>query len=726
MRTSRFILRVTSVWSDNTEKTIFACVAVNGNTSAKKFYVVHVKNRNLPLPVKRGQIWKISGFMSEREVIKNNVTLTEVNIKATKLKAVLPEGENTFITLIANDNDFKGVGQRLALKIWLHFGKRIYKVLEAGSLNDLLMMQGIGLKSAKSMISGWHKYKNIKYITWFDKHNIPSGISMNLMKHHDLNAIKSVEEDPYRLITFGLSFLEADQLAKNSFGFKDDSPERLLSVIEIALNTRIVQGHTVSTHENIYPIIEKTLGSSKLTVQALSLGCSNASFFIGDNGLYHSMAMWAMESVVAKRLASLAMKETWSTHYEEALKKATEDLPFSMTQKQSEAVIMSFSRGASVIAGGAGTGKTTVLRVVMKAYSNLGVNIKAMALSGRAAMQITESTQFYAQTIARFLKNEMISPGERAIVVIDEASMLDLPTMFKIITRIPKNTRILLVGDPNQLSPIGAGKVLQDVIYAITTTTLDIVKRQQGSTGIPEFSEAIRDKKSPEIKGNIRFHAVKNDEINKRVTELYMQNPSGSQVIAPKYAGNGGIDVINEVCQRECNANGTRIEFDIQGWKQYIDIREGDPVIFTENNWKRGVQNGTLGTVLSTTNRSQEINGDEFSVADIKLDDEKGTVIPLTIDLLDSIRPAYAISLHKAQGSQFKRVIIPIMDSNMVDNAWVYTAVTRAEIEIELVGREKVFELAILRQSAANGRDTYLKHLLLLELANLKSKLGDK
>lgn len=158
------------------------------------------------------------------------------------------------------------------------------------------------------------------------------------------------------------------------------------------------------------------------------------------------------------------------------------------------------------------------------------------------------------------------------------------------------------------------------------------------------------------------------------------------------------------------------MEFVINGTANYLDIRENDPIIFVENNWSCGVQNGTLGKLLNVGTPTVEVNDGEVSLADVLID--TGEMIPLTVDLLDSLKLSYSISLHKAQGSQFKRIIVPLTNTLMMDNAWIYTALTRAEAKIEIVGCMKNFELAIRRFSDADTRDTYLRQLLLDELEN--------
>jgi exodeoxyribonuclease V alpha subunit len=368
---------------------------------------------------------------------------------------------------------------------------------------------------------------------------------------------------------------------------------------------------------------------------------------------------------------------------------------------------MAMENSISCITGGAGTGKTCVLRTVLAAYNKLQYNIKAIALSGRAAMRLYESTGFITSTIAKFLREEPLGE-DKCLVVIDEASMIDLQTMYRIVTHISPNTRLLLVGDPDQLAPISAGLILADIVKSgvIANTVLEIVKRQEGATGIPEYSNTVKNGQVPLALncGNIHFHDVPLAQINEVCVALYAENAQQSQIIGATYkAAQGSINAINQRCQEQCNPNGHQFEFELFGERNYLDIRLNDPVVITQNDYEAGVQNGTLGRLVSI-----EQTANHFGV--IRVD--TGEDIQLTRSLLDSIRPGYAISLHKAQGSQFPHVIVPITSSMMLDRNWVYTAITRAEIELHLVGPTCLFVAAIRRVGATARRQTYLSNML--------------
>ncbi|WP_158652667.1 ATP-dependent DNA helicase [Vibrio campbellii] len=703
---------------------ILGAVAVDGNgdrVSARKYYRIKIQDTDMPVEPAIGQIWKVRAKETMTiEVVKGGALLIDVFIRAKSVRLIIPETENLFTNFVAKEPHFIGLGETLARKLWIKYQTGIYELLDNKDVEKLMFVRGVTEAAANALISGWKRYDNLQQIAWFDKHKIPSGIARNIIKYHKKNAIQAIEEDPYRLISFGLKFEQVDQLAQEHFGVFPGDYVRLQGAVEQALLARMYKGHTVSKDENLMPHVQKLLGTKELAAQALIAGYENTAFIMSDKGYYHSIGQWIMEQTVARRFAKLATRAIWTHHYDFALNQALEGQAFPLTNKQNEAVRSALSHGLSIIAGGAGTGKTTVLNVVLRAYQAIGTDIRAMALSGRAAKRINEATGYPAQTITGFLKDLEKNPlSERTLIVIDEASMLDLATMFRLVNNTSSKVRFLLVGDPKQLAPISAGLVLHEAVNAVPTVTLDIVKRQKGSTGIPEFTKRIIERVVPDadmFNENIVFHQCASENINELVTNLYAENPSDTQVISAMYSGNGGIDAINHLCQQRYNPRGKRLEFVIKGTANYLDIRENDPIIFVENNWSRGVQNGTLGKLLNVGAPRVEVDDGEVSLADVLID--TGEMIPLTVDLLDSLKLSYSISLHKAQGSQFKRIIVPLTNTLMMDNAWIYTALTRAEANIEIVGCMKNFELAIRRFSDADTRDTYLRQLLLDELEN--------
>lgn len=703
--------RVTSVYQFNKKNAYFSGVPlVKGSFkvgSGKQIIVVKTTTDILPMEPTIGQHWCVTGNMESRNATHGDFVITENHFNNPKKAIVtLPHDGESFIRFIAKESGFKGIGEVKARELWTTFGKNVFKLIEAKEIAELGTV--LTNNATHSLIEGYEKYANLKYSTWFADKKIPPQIQQRLFKYHGQESVQTIKENPYLLVGFGMSFEKVDNLSQKTFGIGLDDERRKIAAVEYSLKQHSAQhGHTVASHKELFPLVKGFLKSNELTKTALALSHSKLTYWIDiDNGTYHHTPLLIMERVVAKRLLKLnAIEPNLNHQFDDAFQYATQDLPFPLVEKQVDAVLTSMGHSVSCITGGAGTGKTTVLRTVLRGYNRLGYDIKAIALSGRAAKRLHESIGFETATIAKFLRDDQIEDDSPAIVVIDEASMLDLPTMYRIIIHTDPSVRFLLVGDYNQLPPIGCGLILADIVRsgAIPTTELDIVQRQDETTGIPEYSRLIcQGKIPPELRtGNIHFHETPLDDVANVCLDIYAQDPVNSRVVA---ATKNTVNQINLQCQQTLNKQGDRLEFHEFGDHFKTDLFCNDPVLFTQNNYDAGVQNGTLGKLISV-----EQTEEHFGVVEIEGD---GNLVPLTRTLLDSLQAGYCITLHKAQGSQFKRVIVPLGKTRMLDRAWLYTAITRSEEELFIVGTKERFEQAVRSLSAHHKRQTHLAFLL--------------
>ncbi|WP_409438766.1 AAA family ATPase [Psychromonas sp. GE-S-Ul-11] len=704
--------RVTSVYQYDKKWVCFSGVPLQAGSfkakTAKCIVVVKTKPDILPMEPVTGQHWRITGVMESRNATHGDFIITELHfIEPEKLEVTLPHDGESFIRFIAKEAAFKGIGEVKARELWSTFGSGIFPVL--GARNTSKLSGILTDKAINSLFDGYEKYANLRYATWFADRKISPQIQHRLFKFHQGSSIDAIKANPYLLITFGMSFEQVDCIAQASFDVTLEDERRLVAAVEFALKKYASKGgHTVAYQNNIKPVVQGLLKDTKLTNKALVCGHSKHTYILNpETGSYHHTSLLIMEKVVAKRLLKLAQQPSYATNQAllTAYDIATQELPFPLAEKQVDAVRFSLDRRVSCITGGAGTGKTTVLRTVLRGYHALEYDIKAIALSGRAAMRLHQSIGFETSTIARFLRDDPIEDDVKCIVVIDEASMVDLGTMYRIVLHTNPSVRFLFVGDPNQLPPIGAGLILADIVKSgvITTTELDIVQRQDATTGIPEYSRLVCQGQVPsELSiGNIHFHEVALDCVTETCVELYRQNPSESRVIA---ATKKTTLEVNTQCQTQLNATNPILKFMEYGDQFTTDLRLNDPVLFTQNNYEAGVQNGSLGKLIS-------IKQTDNSLGIVRLDDN-GADIPLTKSLLDSLDAGYCITLHKAQGSQFKRVIVALGKTKMQDRAWIYTAITRSELELHIVGTRTRFEQAVRSLSAHHIRKTYLATLL--------------
>ena len=722
-------LRVTKVSYSSSKLTIFNGVPIQKDpyriNSGKYFISVRVDTEHLPVTPAIGQHWIVKGKRTFHDVTvesTNHVMKQHLFDTPESLQCSLPEDGEQIIRFIANEKDFKGIGESKARALWNHLGRRFHQTLSNDTPESREALRGVlSEDSIGALFEGYKKYKALRYANWMTMRGIPASIQQRLLKHHDVKTVDAIQQNPYLLIGFGMSFADVDALVADKrfevvnnprFEIAPDDDKRLSAALEMAIRKEIDKGHTYTTAQAIKPWLIKLLNDEVLVEQAFKAGHNKAQYiFNPETQTYHPTAQWLMEQVVAKRLyhlfSQVSQSDTWGNSLA-AISDAMAELPYKLTDKQQLAVTTSVKHAVSCITGGAGTGKTTVLRTALKAYKKLGYEIHAVALSGRAAMRLHESIGFKTRTIAGMLNQDYIEPDEEYplhLLVIDEASMIDLPTMYRIVNHIHPDVRIIFAGDPDQLPPIGCGKVLADIVSSgvIANTTLDIVKRQEGATGIPEYSKTINDGCVPDnlTTGNIHFHETPKADIAKRCCELYQKSPENSRVMAPTKAL---VTEINKLTQEAVNPNGRRLEFELNGERLFLNMRVNDAILFTQSHYAKGIQNGSLGTLTS-------VQVSDGKYGEVTLD--TGDTLEITESVLDGLELGYAITLHKAQGSQFPRVIIALSKGRIVDRAWLYTAITRAEAEVHVVGSIDDMRRVIEAVSHSHKRNSFLHTLLM-------------
>ncbi|MCK8120930.1 AAA family ATPase [Pseudoalteromonas sp. 2CM32C] len=707
--------RVTSIRFDNAKHVIFMGIPLKKNSykmnSGK--YTVSVKAFPDSLPVNPaiGQHWEVKGVKTLSEYENNGYVMKQhVFDSPIEVKCSLPESGEQLINFIANEKDFIGIGESKARKLWNALGSDFHQLAKKDTTESRSRFSGLLSEvSINALYKGYAKYTNLSACNWMSEQNIPFSIQQRLLKYHNENSITAIKDNPYLLIGFGMSFENADRLAINILDREEDEPKRLSAALEVAIRKQIELGHTFTKQNELKPKLMAILNNQELCSKALKAGHNKAQYILNPKlGTYHPTAQLLMENVVAKRLIKLASQNNLRDEYtNSAYCFAVNQLPYALTKKQIEAITTCLDNAVSCITGGAGTGKTTVLRTALRAYHKLGYEIHAVALSGRAAMRLHESIGFLTSTIAKLFREAPIEPSDeqpKHLLVIDEASMIDLPTMYRLVNHVHPTVHIIFTGDPDQLPPIGCGKILADIVLSqsIANTMLDIVKRQDGSTGIPEYSKYINQGIVPENLsfGAVHFHETPKQHIANVCCELYLESSYNSRVMAPTKKL---VQDINNQIQDTVNEHGEQLKFNLQGDEFYVKLRVNDQILFTQNLYDKGVNNGSLGELSSVTNA-----GDCFG--EVTLD--TGDKVEITQPVLDCMELGYAITLHKAQGSQFPRVIIALQQGRIVDRAWLYTAITRAESEIHLVGSATDFKLITKSPSNSNSRNSFLCEIL--------------
>lgn len=714
-------LRVTSIPHESNNLVIFTGVPLKPDSyrvNTGKYYVIVKANPDaLPAQPSIGQHWSVKGLRSVADVCHGDYLMQQHTYEnPDNIECQLPETGEQLIQFIAKEKDFKGIGESKARALWEALGSNFHSTLQNDTTENRERLKALLSKeSIAALFSGYAKYKNLAYCNWMSEHKIPAGVQQRLLKHHGNQSIEAIKSNPYLLVGFDMPFDNIDRIATDkSLDLKVESTDhrRLSSALELAIRKEVEKGHTYTSAQQLKPSLMKLLKDKLLVSKAFEAGYDKAQYILNPStSAYHPTAQLLMESVVAKRLLSLAsQKDLFDELATDAFLSALKELPYSLTDKQREAVTAALDNAVVCITGGAGTGKTTVLKTALSAFKAMGYSIHAVALSGRAAMRLHESVKLKTMTIAALLRQDPIEPDlvePNHLLVIDEASMIDLPTMYRLVTHLDPSVRIIFTGDPDQLPPIGCGKVLSDIVESktIVNTMLDIVKRQKGSTGIPEYSKLINAGVVPNqlSTGAITFHETDNDQIPATCEALFQSSPSNSRIMG---ATKRMVAEINQRVQQSLNPSGQRIEFELYGESFFLDLRLNDTVLFTQNHYDKGIQNGSLGRLVCV----DTVEGEERIFGKVELD--IGDTVDLTQSLLDSMELGYCITLHKAQGSQFPRVIIALQKGRIVDRAWLYTAITRAEAEVHIVGSSQTFKSITQAPSHSHKRQSYLKDLL--------------
>lgn len=726
-----FEIRITSIRQLNDKTAMFAGVATSDNivTDASTLIFVETHPDRLGgMEPAVGQHWEITGSCSKSTQRYERHSRPVLLVNATKAECIVPADHEALVKFISRDKDFAGISENKARKLIKAFPEAPHQAVLQNDVQTLADACDLTNKAAERLKDGFRKYHNIKYAKWLSNHGVPLSIVSRIIKYHDFRTIDLITENPWRLMDFGMPFDKASDIARQIIKSKDGEvseekyktdPRRIIAATEDAMHKIASRGHTVATHRQIIKHLSDKHFDIKLAEAAIELAVRFKKLICVENRLYQLTGTYIHEAVIAKRLLKLTAIEQWSADEEKAYREALAETPF-LNDNQKLATQRSVMYGASVITGGAGTGKTTVLRTVLSTYSSLGYKIQGVAVAGRAAMRMHEGTGCYSCTIAKYLRKDSPRHDDKYVLVIDEASMLDVQTMFALVTHLPDTARIIFVGDVQQLPSIGAGRVFADIINSnkVPVTILEKNERSEDSTGIPHYSECVIKGEVPKqlTMGNITFHDVGVDAIERTVDALVAKSNDETQVVGMTRKGfknMAGIEQINRNVQATLNQDGKKISVSANGHHQFVDLRENDRVIFTRNNYDKAVWNGTLGTV-------HNINQRDDVYAEVHTDD--GDIIEITHSMLFEMQLSYAITLHKAQGSQFKRIIITLTNTRMLDRSWLYTAITRAETHVDIVGPKELLLQAIATESKAMQRQTRLKSMLDSDFVVLKTK----
>ena len=620
----------------------------------------------------------------------------------------------------------KGVGPKFAKRIVEKFGKDTLNIIE-DTPDKLLTVQGIGKVRVERIKTSWQEQKEIKNIMLFlQSHEVSTSHATKIFKTYGSESIAIVKENPYRLADdiWGIGFKTADSIAQK-MGIDKGKFVRLRSGTFYTLNKLAEAGHCYATREQLIgkarELLEVEDAELEITLDEMIRTNDVIREVAGEQEAVYLPPYYFSESGCAKRLIRLmSCGKKKSEDAEEILKKVAASSEITYDEIQWQAVKTAISSKVMVLTGGPGTGKTTTTLGIISAYKQAGCQIILAAPTGRAAKRMSEATGMEAKTIHRLLeykppegyqKNEE-HPLEGDVLILDECSMIDIMLMYNLLKALPEQMSLILVGDIDQLPSVGAGNVLRDIIDSgcVPVVRLTRIFRQAQGSRIIMNAHRINKGESIDMRGGKDsdfFFATKqsNQEVVDTIIQYcrmnlpryYHVDPlQDIQVLTPMQRGECGAVNLNQVLQEAMNPSKIFLR---RGGTQY---RLKDKVMQIRNDYDKEVFNGDIGTITKVDMEERELT---------VLFDEREVIYDVTE--LDELTLAYAVTIHKSQGSEYPIVVMPFTMSHfvMLQRNLLYTGVTRAKKILVLVGEKKAVYYAI-KNETTTGRNTCLARRL--------------
>lgn len=605
----------------------------------------------------------------------------------------------------------KGIGPSLAHRIVAAFGSEAMTVIEQ-TPDRLLDIEGIGKKKLAVITESFYEEKQVNELALnLETNGISGRYAARLVQKYGDEALYVLQEDPYRMIDEidGVGFKTVDQMAL-AYGMDPQSSERLAAGLAYVLQDMTQHGHVCVPDTELIRRAGVVLRAEPLLLrdvlrEDLKMGMLCADDYGGDTYVYTPQA-YEEERAIAERIRDMTAYTPPKTrrHAELFLDRWQDSCHFQLAHKQREAVVCSLQSGLLVITGGPGTGKTTVVQAIIRLAEQEGLRIMLCAPTGRAAKRLAETTDRKAKTIHRLLVPEGVA-GRRQIfeynetkllpadlVIVDEVSMLDMDMLYHLLQALSPRCRCILVGDADQLPSVGAGAVLHDIIQSdvVPVVRLNTIFRQKEGGRIVTNAHLINGGSMPVVNEDeeFRFVEIENEEQGADVVcSLFAAEVAETkdkfavQVLSPMYKNPCGVDALNAMMQSA--VNGPQ-----QGKSEYasgtIVFRTGDKVMQKQNNYDKGVFNGDIGEIFAVQDHVVYVR---YPEQDVKYEGQE----------LDEITLAYAITVHKSQGSEYHTVIMTLVNSHaiMLQRNLLYTAVTRAKSKVILVGTKTALRTAV-------------------------------
>ena len=629
----------------------------------------------------------------------------------------------------------RGIGPVYARKLVNTFGEQVFDVIEAEP-DRLREVAGIGPKRADQIIAGWAAQRVIREIMIFlHAHGVGTSRAVRIFKTYGADAVQLISEDPYRLARDirGIGFRTADAIAMK-LGIEKTAMIRARAGISYALTEALDDGHCGLPRADLLPLAIKLLEiPESIILDALQLELQAASVIADDvdgKPCIFLAGLYRAEQSIAARIEALRQTPLpWPwIDADKAIPWVEKRTGRTLAESQKQAIRVALSAKALVITGGPGVGKTTLVNTILRILAAKGVNILLAAPTGRATKRMAETTGREAKTIHRLLEVDVKAGGFKRnadhpldceLIVIDEASMVDVVLMSALLKAVPDDAALLLVGDVDQLPSVGAGQVLADIIAsrAVPVAHLTEVFRQAAQSHIIQAAHRINRGEIPDLarpRADSDFYFVQADTPEQAVERLLRivkdRIPSrfgvdairDIQVLCPMNRGGVGARSLNLELQKALNPNR---EPKVEKFGTTFAI--GDKVMQIENDYDKDVYNGDVGFVSAIDPEAGEIT--------IEFD---GRPVTFLFGELDQVVLAYAVTIHKSQGSEYPAIVIPVMTQHytMLQRNLLYTAVTRGKRLVILLGQKKAVAIAV-KNVSGRRRWTRLRQWLATDIA---------
>jgi exodeoxyribonuclease V alpha subunit len=726
------LLRVQRVRHRSARVTVFSGVSINGGgwlVAGAPRYGVTLASRLAVAEVEKGQWWRVSGREVPTEYEVDGFRVVENRIVAIDAELLRPSGEH-IVQLLSTSPAFPGVGEVKARRLWEQLGESLYDSLDHADADALASV--VGAELAQVLLAGWRQYGDASTLRWCQRVGLSLKLSRKLLNVYEGEALNTVEADPYRLLAFGMKWAAADALARQHFGLALDDERRLAAAVEAVMYEKFDEGNTYHERHEVEAALTRLIGKPEVS-SALALAQAHHYVQVIGNR-FHALGPYLIEKTVADALqlrlgqedalVSQVEVEAFLRQFEQEEAASLGILTFTLNAAQQEAVRSVARHPLMLITGGAGVGKTTALKAVESLLENCGQHIYAMALSGRAAKRLAEATHRPAMTIAGFLRN--VAPKglpENSVLIVDEASMLDIVLAYRLVNAIPASCRLVLIGDPFQLPPIGPGLTLHVLASIPTVPQVELTEVRRFGGSIAIGAAAVREGRWPSLPHTsdeeFAFLRCAPDALPNTVLRLYLADSANTQILTfTRERGVASAKALNTLCQHALAKNAKRLLV----WNDEPDrnedtaLRLGEPVLCTRNLREWGLQNGSLGRIETIEDTPQPIEAEEaeepkgMALAWVRWDD--GELRPVTTEVLDALDLGYAVTVHKAQGSQFSRVIVPVYGARNLDRTMLYTAITRAKHQVIMVGDIDVARRAVKALPHASHRQVALAEMM--------------